>query len=204
MSDMLYYYPNKPILIHPTSSLVLEKSNDPDWVSEIKKNGTRLCLRKAKEEALKYKSYEGLTFWNRHKSVLKYEPSIELLEELKKVKIPEGTQIDAELMHFKTKNIKHLIYVYDIYWFKNKTVTETFDVRRKMIEDIFCDQYKHIELAKQYSDDFLNLYTDVTKKEENEGLVIKCKKGKIQWNFKDCIEVWWQLKIRKQSNSYRF
>jgi ATP-dependent DNA ligase len=192
---MIYYYPNKPILIHPNSSIVLEKSLDSNWWAEIKKNGTRLCLRKDKN---------NYTFWNRHKEILDYQPTLELIEELNSIKIPDGTQIDAELMHQKTKHIKHFIYIYDIYWYKGEQVLEPLSIRRKMLEDLFYSSYKNFELTKNYSGDFLNLFNKVIVQEENEGLVLKNKNGIIKWDLKKCPEVSWQLKIRKTSKSYQF
>jgi len=201
---MLYFFPNKPNLITINSHIVREKSDDSNWWAEIKKNGSRLCLRKDKEEACKHKSFNGFIFWNRHKQLLSYEPSQELLEELYTLKIPEGTHIDAELLHHKTKNIKHLIYVYDIYMHNGKQITETLEVRRKIIEDIFCNNYKHFVLSKLYFNDFENVFNKAIIQSENEGLVLKSKQGKIAWDLKKCQEVWWQLKIRKPCGSYSF
>jgi hypothetical protein len=201
---MLYYYPNKPILIHPSSPQVKEKSDDLDWWSEIKKNGTRLCLWKSKEDSSKYKSFNDFVFWNRTKEILSYEPSQEMLDQLNTFKIPECTHIDAELLHNQTKHIKHFIYVYDIYWYKGKQVFETLEVRRKMIEDIFGNGLSHIQLAQTYQNDFVNLFKKVIVEKENEGLVIKNKKSKIVWSLKKCLEVPWQFKIRKPSSSYQY
>lgn len=200
---MLYFYPNKPILIHPDSSVIHEKSVDSDWWAEIKKNGTRLCLWKSKEDSVKHNSYNDFIFWNRHKEVLKYSPSNELLDQLRSLNIPNGTHIDAELLHHKTTNIKHFIYVYDIYRLNGEMIEETLDIRRKMIEDLIKDS-SQIQVAKIYTKDFNKVFDEVIKTHENEGLVMKSKKGKIIWSFKKCQEVWWQLKVRKPSGSYSF
>lgn len=90
--------------------------------------------------------------------------------------------------------------------YKGEEVMETLEVRRRMIEDIFGGQHKHFELAKTYSDSFEELFNSdlIQKTVENEGLVMKWKKGKITWSLKDCIEVLWQIKVRKPSGSYHF
>lgn len=201
---MIYYYPNKPILIHPTSSVIQEKSDDPNWWAEIKKNGSRLCLWKSKVDSEKHVNFDNFIFWNRKKELLSYTPSQELVDELNTLNIPDGTHIDAELLHQKTKHIKHFIYVYDIYRFNGKQVFETLDVRRRMIEDIVGDKLQHIQLAQTYKNDFLTLFNKVIVEEENEGIVMKNKNGKITWNLKTCVEVGWQLKVRKPSNSYDY
>jgi len=201
---MLYFYPNKPMLIHPESDTVREKSLDPLWWAEIKKNGSRLCLKKSIEESKKQKSFRNFVFWNRHKQLLKYEPCRDLLDELESINLPDNTWIDAELLHQKTKHIKNLIYIFDIYILDGKQLNEPLEVRRKLLEDLFKDNYKHIELAKTYQENFVDVFKEVIKKEENEGLVLKCRKGEIVWNLRDCPEVWWQLKIRKPTKNYRF
>lgn len=202
---MFYFYPNKPVLISINCPKFFEVSDDSDWWAEIKKNGTRLALRNDPTEASCNTSFNGFVFWNRHKSVLSYEPSKELLDELSSFYIPSGCHIDAELLHHKTKYIKHFIYVYDIYWYKGCQVMETLEVRRRMIEDIFGgQQHKCFLLAPTYSTNFHEVYNNVIQDSENEGLVMKNKNGKIQWNLKDCPEVWWQLKVRKPSGSYQF
>lgn len=199
---MLYYYPNKPILLTRDSPQVQKLSDDSNWWAEIKKNGSRLCLWKSKQDSLKHDNYNDFIFWNRHKEVLKYQPSSELLDELNSLNIPDGTHLDAELLHHKTKNIKHFVYVYDIYRYKNSEVFETLEVRRKMIEDIIKEGLGHVQLAKTYSNNFVDLYDKVTVDEENEGLVMKNKNGLIVWNLKTCIEVPWQFKIRKSNGNY--
>jgi len=87
-------------------------------------------------------------------------------------------------------------------------VLEPLSVRRRMIEDIFGDTltrtYKHFELAKVYPDNFEELFKLVIVQSENEGLVLKDRRGLIVWNLKKRLEVAWQLKIRKPSESYRF
>ena len=137
---MLYYYPNKPILITIDSKLIAEKSVDPNSIAEIKKNGTRLCLWHSKEEALKHKNYKNFIFWNRHKSVLKYEPCPELLDELCSLNLPNTCHLDAELLHFKTTHIKHQIYFYDLYWFDGKQCFNEFEARRDILANILAKQ----------------------------------------------------------------
>jgi len=200
---MLYYYPNKPILITIDSKLIAEKSADPNSVAEIKKNGTRLCLWQSKEEALKHHNYNNFIFWNSHKSVLKYQPCAELLDELRSLNLPNNTHLDAELLHFKTTDIKHQIYFYDLYWYNGQQCFQEFRARRDILGNILAKQnFKHLELATQYKGEYKKLFDKVIVKKENEGLVIKDELGKIVWNLKTLVEVNWQLKVRKPSSNY--
>jgi len=202
---MLYFYPNKPVLINPENQIVLDKSVDPNWSAEIKKNGTRLCLWKSKTDSLKHVNYNNFIFWNRHKSVLKYEPSKELLDELNSFDIPDNTHIDAELLHFKTHDTKHKIYIYDIYRFNGEQIFQKLSLRRKILNYIFKHETEHIQVAPVYKgQDFKALYDEVTKESINEGLVLKDENGEIVWNLKDCPEVSWQFKIRKETKNYQF
>ena len=201
---MLYWYPNRPFKLPPTSPKVTELSNSPDWDGEIKKNGTRLELWKSTTDAKKQKSYNDFIFWNRHKSVLTYLPSKGVMDELKSLNLPDNTYIDAELLHFKTKAIKHHIYIYDIYIYGGQQMMEELRYRRELLHSILRDKYDHLCIAQTYETGFFELYQKVIKNEEDEGLVMKNKKGKIVWDLRKSPDVWWQFKIRRESKNYKW
>lgn len=192
---MIYYYPNRPLLLTPDHPEVAVRSQHLDWDAELKKNGTRLELQKD----------DGLKFFNRQKVLLKYQPIKGLVDELRSLEIPNHSQLDAELLHFKLKHIKNRIYFYDLYVFNGERVVEELQFRREMLHDLFKGRkFEHIEIAKTYSGDFFNLFSEVIKKEENEGLVMKNKKGKIVWKTTRSPDVPWQVKIRKSTKNYKF
>jgi len=202
---MLYYYPNRPTLLSPDSEFVKKMSDDKDIDAEIKKNGARLSLWKSSRDALKHPSFQNFLFWNRTKEILKYTPTEELLDELLSLNLPDNTHIDAELMHFQTKNIKHFIYIYDLYIFNGRQMLEELQYRRESLHNIFRGKkFKHLEIAQTYKTDFYSLFKQVIVTEENEGLVMKNKKGKIVWNLNKSSDVDWQTKIRKPSKKYEF
>ena len=133
---MLYCFPNRPLLISPDSEKVLEYSQDSNWDADIKKNGDRLVLRKTDKFELR----------NRHKTVLKYKPCPELLDEINSLDIPNNTQLDGELMHNKTKHIKNRIIFYDIYILGNEKLKSTLQERRDIIHGMFKDRkFKHTD-----------------------------------------------------------
>lgn len=190
----MYYFPNRPMLISPESPMVEAYSQDKLWIAEIKKNGDRLCL---------FKENNKFVFMNRHKQELKYKPIDSIVEQLNSMDIPNGTQLDGELIHNHTKNVKHKIYLYDIYQIGGMRVSSVFQERRKILEALIkCNQ--NIELATQYKDDFVNLFKEVTKKEENEGLVMKKLDSMLSFNAIKSPDVYWQVKIRKPSKCYNF
>jgi len=138
---MMYYYQNRPFLFSPDSPVVQEKSNDPNWDAEIKKNGTRLKLMKVDNKFL---------FYNRRKEILKYTPCPELLDELNSLELPNETDLDGELMHAKTKHIKHFIFFYDIYFLNGVKVNKEIVMTSK--ERLDCKLIlieKNVEVRKE-------------------------------------------------------
>lgn len=190
-----YFFPNRPILYPPNHNKIKELSLDKNWIAEIKKNGDRLCL---------IKHDNNFFFYNRHKQILKYSPSSQLLQELYSLNIPNDTQLDGELLHNKTKHIKNTIFFYDIISWNNKQCNISFKERRQTLINLINPQLKCIHLIKQYSNNFIELFNKVIKQNENEGLVLKNLNGKIQFNFNKSPDVVWQIKIRRPHKNYKF
>lgn len=206
---MIYWFPNRPYLIEPTHPKVLELSNDPNWFAELKQNGDRLVLQKHSNPT-PWKRFEGFVFASRHKDYLKrFEPVKSLLDELKSLSLPDNTQLDGELMHFKTKHIKFKIIFYDIYVLGGKQIQETLETRRAILTDILSKdnhwgKYNHLSLSTRYDTGFPELFTESIKRPEIEGLVMKDKNGRIVWNTCSSNDVTWQVKIRRKSANYLF
>ena len=199
---MIFFYPNRPLLFSVDDPRIVSMGTDPNYDAEIKKNGTRLVLQKTKSP---HPNKQGdFIFFNRQKEVLKYEPSKELMEELSKLRIPFESQLDGELMHFKTKNLKHTIYFYDVYVLSGNLVTVNLEKRREILKDMFGDnKFKLIHISKQYKNGFIKLFKKVITEEENEGLVIKDKRGIISFTVTKSPDVAWQIKIRKPTKNYK-
>jgi hypothetical protein len=201
---MIYYFQNRPILLPPDSTEVTVKSFDPNWDAEKKFNGDRCKLWYSQKPGLH--NFKNFIFWNRHKEVFrKYTPSEEILDELCSLNLPMETDLDGELLHFKTKNIKHTIIFYDVYYFGNKQIMEELKFRREILHDCFKGKnFKCLKIAEQYETDFQSVFSDVIKSEEVEGLVMKDKRGKIQWNTVKSPDVAWLFKIRRPAKNYQF
>lgn len=199
---MLYYFPNRPFLLPPDDPKIIEYSNDSNYHGEIKKNGNRLVLQKAQSKHLKF---EGFTFFNRQKEVMKYQPCPELLDELQSLKIPSESQLDGELMHFKTKDVKHTIFFYDVYVLDGQKIRVSLEERRQILYNLFGKrEFKHIIISEIYPDNFLDVFNNVIGERENEGLVIKDKRGKLVFNPIKSVDVSWQTKIRRPEKNYRY
>lgn len=201
---MIFYFPNRPNLIPPDSPEVDKLDASEDWDAEIKKNGSRLSLHY--DPLPKYKSFSNFLFWERHKKILTYEPSKEVLDELRSLELPFNTHIDAELLHNKVKGIRHQIYVYDIYQYGGMLMMDELRFRRERLENIFNGRkFEHLSLAIRYQHGFRELFYNVIKNEADEGLVMKNIHGKIVWNAKVSPDVWWQIKIRREKQgNYSF
>ena len=201
---MIYYYPNRPFLIPPDSEMVQQKSDDPNWDAEIKWGGDRLGLWKTKEQFPK--QFSSFVFWNRQNEIFKkYEPSPELLDELNSLELPFETALDGELLHFKTRNYKHCIVFYDAYIVGDQRCVVELRNRRDIMASYFkARKFKLIHMAEQFQTDFKQHFDKVIVDDEKEGLVMKDKNGKIQWNTVKSPDVAWQLKIRKPEKNYKF
>ena len=195
---MIYLFPPKPTLITITQPMFQKLENDPDYVAEVKLNGTRL-------ELYVFNSGERFEFWNRHKKVLKYDPSKELVEHLKKIKWQGNCIVDGELMHFKTTNIKHRIVLWDVLiWNDEYQGVKSYAERRQILEDAFGNvAFADLYVNPQYKSGFKELYDEHTKKDEVEGLVMKSLKAKLIVGKRDCPVVKYMWKVRKPGPSYR-
>jgi len=194
---MLYYYPNRPYLISPDNPEVMIKDQDPNWHAEIKWMGDRLCLIKANNK---------FVFMNRQKKEFsKFVPSSELLEQLNALNIPNNSQLDGELMHFKTKEIKQTIHFYDVYVLNDKQVREDLETRRNILLEHFNNRtFPNINVTQAFSGMFIEIFNRVIRDHEKEGLVLKNKHGKITFTTNKSVDVLWQFKIRKENKNYKF
>lgn len=200
---IIFYFPNRPLLIPPDSPKVLEFDQSPDWDGEIKKNGSRLGLQYTIQS--KVRSFDDFIFWERKKTILSYEPLNEVLDEIKSLELPLDTHIDAELLHNKVKGIRHQIYIYDLYILGGQLMMDELEFRRERLHDIFKGRkFNHLMIAPTIPNGFKATFDRVIKNPEDEGLVMKNKKGKIVWNAKKSPDVWWQAKIRKKHKNYAF
>jgi ATP-dependent DNA ligase len=196
---MIFYYPNRPFLFSPDCPHINEKSKDKNWHAEVKLNGDRLCL---------FFENGVFTFKNRQNEVFKrYVPPQTLLDELRSFNLPDKTQLDGELLHFHTKNIKHKIVFYDVYTYGGIKQTKTLKERRDILLSHFNKPHKHLAIIEAFYGKqikFIDLFNQVIQKEECEGLVIKDDRGLIVWDSIKSPDVTWQIKIRRPSTNYRF
>lgn len=61
-----------------------------------------------------------------------------------------------------------------------------------------------ILLAPTYMGDFLHLYNDIVQTDLYEGLVLKKKNAPLELGIREKNNTGWQMKVRKETKSYRF
>ena len=181
---MKYLYPCKPNPLSPESRYFDDLDRDVQWVAEIKKNGWRCGV---------YRD-SGLTLWTRHKTVI-HEPLAALRDSL--MAVPENTILDGELIHFRTKDIKGALYLFDILVLRGRQITDLpLADRRKHLEDIAV-KLSGIPLAEQVRVGKKNLYLQAIKEPVNEGIVLKKLDSKHLVSEKRCPQNPFWLKVKR-------
>jgi len=202
MSSNIFFYPNRPTLIPPDP--VNPREPKPDYINGLEKSGTYLAEKKYNGDNCYI--YNPTEFWNRHKARHRYQPTPEVLEELKK--LPGNAHYNVELMNYKTKAIKNQLIVHCVMVWKGKPlIGKTWGDSRKILEDVVDPNNKHVILSPVYREGFWDLY-QAADGVEIEGIILKNPKGKLVFSTtapsSKGIEVSWMLKIRKPSKKYQF
>lgn len=188
-------YPQKPSLITIDQSLFSRLESAEDWIAELKFNGDRLILQ----------INDRIEFWNRHGEKFKrYNTVVE--EELKKIEWKRPCILDGELLHFKTKTVKNQIILFDvIMWNGEFTVKMPFEKRRAILEQLFDGIVSdYVSIAQQWKNGWRDVFGQKTKKDEIEGLVLKCLSAPYILGKKSSPVVTSMYKVRKRTNMYKF
>jgi len=195
----MIYYPPKPTLITIDQSLFSELERDERFVAEPKYNGDRLIL---------YKN-TGFEFWSRHGAPLRrYQPSSGLIDHIKRLNWLGDCVCDGELIHFKTKTIKHCVVLFDMYEWHGKRIDHLkFLERRKRLEDLLSgSSFTDLFIAPQWLSGWRERFNQVTEKDEIEGLVMKRLDAKVILGRSSSPVVRYMFKVRKpgKSKSWRY
>lgn len=115
INSFLYFYPEKPRLIHIDQPLFEELSNKPEWVAEMKYNEKRLQLH----------CLDGdFQFWNRHEALLNYNPTPQIISKLP----PKGYYLfDGGLRDRKAIGVRDKVLIFDVFvWNGQLQLGKTF------------------------------------------------------------------------------
>ena len=203
---MKYWYPNRPLLQTRDFLARMDAGEIPgSWWAEPKLNGDRLVLLRV---AGKWE------FWNRQGARLKYRAPEAMLAELSRL-VPAvlgDVQLDGELMHNHTKNVKNLVVLYDVYVVGGEPVRLPLFERLEWLNNFsggrlplwFHGVQASVVQAPACVVDFVRQFSKLTALEEIEGLVFKRGDGLIDFNPVKSPDVPWQIKVRRESKNYKF
>ena len=201
---MLYYYPNRPTLIPPDPESPLDPGpgyingleSSGKYVAELKWNGDNTLLHT-----------DTMTFWNRHHEKLHYQPSPEVLNELRYWKEVAGDAIiNCETVHSKTTTVKHLLIVHCIMAWKGEyLIGKTWEDSRNILDECIDKGLsgEHVQISKTWRNGFWDLFQNTDGK-IHEGIILKDPMGKIVYSTILLKDVSWMLKIRKPCKKYSF
>jgi hypothetical protein len=186
----LYYYPNRPMLIPPNQTFIQKLEDSGQYVGELKWNGDNVLI-----------DTNTMEFWNRYKERHQFIPNEVMREELSKW--PKRAVVNAELMHYRTKDIKNTIIVHCIMvWNGHPLIGKTWGDSRKIIEDYF-QSGPCVQVSETFQTGFWERFqqTDGT---TIEGIILKRLTGKLVFSTTPVKDVSYMFKIRKPSKKYPF
>lgn len=197
-----YFFPERPGLIHVDQPLFSRLSDDPQWIAELKFNGSRLELHR-----LPSGNWE---FWNRHREKFSYTPTPDVAAALAALPLEAGKYylFDGELRHNKTVGVRNMIVLYDVFIFGDELLTGVpFADRRHILETLVKygeNDNRFLSIAFQFLGNFREIYDAAILDPEIEGLVMKNLGGKLDLGRKSAANSAWMMKVRKPNNSYHF
>lgn len=220
-NKIIYFYPEKPVLILKESNALDEMSNDPDYVAELKYNGQRCELHFFNGNA---------EFWDRHGKHLDYNSNSlykdgreSIVVELRKRFGYKGYFVfDGELRHNKA-GVYNRFMIYDIHVYENEFLNRLiFSERRDILESHFeaveyedehdlryFPDIRPVSLSTQYPDEFRQLFIDAGEgsygnTDEIEGIVIKNLNGKLKLGRSSSSHSMWMFKVRHATGRHRY
>jgi hypothetical protein len=187
---MIYYYPNRPVLIPPDKAYIDNLESSGQYVGEFKWNGDNTLLDTNKPTE----------FWNRYKERHRFVPNEIMREELSKW--PKDMVINAELMNYRTKEIKNTLIVHCVMvWNGQPLIGKTWGDSRKILDDMLDGS--QVQISKIFQTDFWDKF----EKADGitiEGIILKQLAGKLVFSTTPINDVSFMYKIRKPSKKYPF
>jgi hypothetical protein len=194
---MLYYYPNRPTLVAPDPKNPL--SPKPDYINGLEALGIYIGEQKFNGDNV-YIYTDTMTFWNRHKGLHKYKPSPEVLKELQV--FPKASIINAELVHNRTKTVKHHIVCHCVMaWDGSLLLNKDWGYSRSLLESRTYGE--HVVLSQIWTKGFWELFNNADGT-LIEGIILKNPAGVLKFSTTPIADVPWMLKIRKPCKKYQY
>lgn len=202
---MIWYYPNRPMLIPPDPVNPMNPS--PDYINEIDASREYVAEKKFNGDNTLIHTDE-MKWWNRKHELCRYNPPEPMREELARWKEVGGNAIiNAELMHYHTTTVKDVLHVHCIMAWKGeylygKTWGDSRAILDRCIDQGLSGEY--IQISPVWKSGFWELYKEADGK-IIEGIILKNPKGKLVFvSAHEPKDVAWMKKIRVPSKKYQF
>jgi len=190
-----FFYPPQPMRIWPESDFFRQLDRNPNWDAEIKYNGWRLMIFIDND----------IRMFNRHSTEIDINKNIfrQHFDD-----VPRGTVLDAELVHFRTTDVKNVIVIWDAPFYDGVDLRKTPLIeRRKYLEHfsiaprtIKRGQKVQVYRTQQFkAGKFKELYQKTVDKNNplEEGIILKMKNSFYDFNLKRGVESRYWIKIKK-------
>ena len=186
VNDNRFLFGTKPFEIFYASSLVDEKSEDPDYCAELKINGWRLGL--VSDIHGKVTGYQGrgekMSFFSISDD-FRLEPCSQL----------EGEWVD------RRTNQKNQIYWFNLLRYRGEITGFEDKYRRKLLEEMFPEETKvgefSMRVVPRFYSDFRQVYEQYRDNDLIEGLVIKKLSAPLEYSFDKLRKSPSTIKVKK-------
>lgn len=187
-----YFYPPKPMRIWPESTLFQQLDNNPNWIGQIKYDGWRVLI---------FKENDQIQIWNRHEAQIDIcvNPFISYFEH-----VPNNTVLDGELVHFRTKNLKNVIVLFDVPFWDGLDLRQLPLKEREQYLKIFKNAPEVLTEPGVFrilsiEGSIISKYNEVIKlnRDYEEGIVLKHLESKYESHISRCLEISHWLKVKK-------
>jgi len=200
---MIFYFPNRPILVPPDPDRPLKPK--PDYINSLEASGKYIAEEKWNGDNTSIYT-DDLSFWNRRGEPHRYQPPPDMKKQLKR--IPKGAIINLELIHYRTKDIKDRLLIHNLLgWEGAPLAGKTWGDARLILEDLFrtlkFPKESGIVLSPVWKKGFWKLFQEADG-ELIEGIILKEPEGRLVISASKIPDVSYMLKIRKPSKKYQF
>lgn len=189
------------------------------WIAQPKYNGS--C------GVLFINGDKDYILYNRHKEILSLQRPLNYLalNDSDKFMVLCGEYLNKNKTGEDRTTFNHKFIIWDILVWKGQYLLDwTVQARIQLLYDIYGQSkgcittqnellvYNHliltrvedVFLAPSYRCNFLSIYKNVIETDLYEGLVLKRSNAKLEMGFRESNNSSWQIKARKETNSYRF
>ncbi len=220
-TEFRYFYPPRTEMkVEPTSGLVLPMwEKFPDAIGQFKLNGTRNML---------YIYPDGrIECWNRGgkgkqpTQQKQYDLTLAQAAQIALLGLPRGKfhVLDGELLHSKTKNVKDILYMFDMLVFNGEhLIGQSYGARYSILQNLmmtagltyfpadFAPKDGRMYLAENFPANRWDwMWQTAQNIEFCEGMVLK-RSGPIsalEYGFREINNAGFMLRVRKPTKNYR-